>query len=62
MAYDLIVRNGTVIDGSGLPRYRADIAVAGGRIASIGRISARAEEEIDAAGWPDDLLREKAGS
>ena len=50
MAYDLIVRNGTVIDGSGLPRYRADIAVAGGRIASIGRISERAEEEIDAEG------------
>ena len=38
MAYDLVIKNGVVIDGSGLPRYRADVGVRHGRIASIGRI------------------------
>ena len=31
MTYDLIIKNGTVIDGSGLPRYRADVGVIGGK-------------------------------
>jgi N-acyl-D-amino-acid deacylase len=50
MAYDLVVRNGTVIDGSGQPRYRADVAVSKGRIASIGRIDERGSQEVDAEG------------
>src|SRR5215470_18154167 len=50
MQYDLIIRNGTVIDGSGMPRYRADIGIAAGRIASIGRLRDRAGEVIDAEG------------
>ncbi|HYB40581.1 MAG TPA: amidohydrolase family protein [Candidatus Methylomirabilis sp.] len=50
MPYDLLIRNGTVIDGSGLPRYRADIAVQHGRIAAIGRIREGAREVIDADG------------
>src|SRR5207244_657720 len=50
MAYDLIVKNGTVIDGSGLPRYRADVGVKNGRIASIGRIRESAREVVDAEG------------
>ena len=50
MAYDLVVRNGMVVDGSGLPRYRADVGVRHGRIVSIGRIRERAREEIDADG------------
>ena len=50
MAYDLVIKNGTVIDGSGLPRYRADIGVRRGRIASIGRIRERAREVLDADG------------
>lgn len=48
--YDLIIRDGTVIDGSGLPRYRADIGIIRGRIAKIGRIREAAKEVIDAEG------------
>jgi N-acyl-D-aspartate/D-glutamate deacylase len=50
MAYDLVIKNGMVIDGSGLPRYRADVGVRHGRIAAIGRIRERAREVIDADG------------
>src|SRR5579875_1852262 len=50
MSYDLIIRNGTVVDGSGLPRYRADVAIAQGRIAAIGKINESAKETIDAEG------------
>jgi N-acyl-D-amino-acid deacylase len=49
--YDLIVRNGYVIDGTGLPRRRVDVGVANGRIARLARLTeATASEEIDAAG------------
>src|SRR6266481_6221662 len=50
MPYDLVIKNGTVIDGSGLPRYRADVAVRHGRVAAIGRIREAAREVIDADG------------
>ena len=50
MAFDLVIKNGVVIDGSGLPRYRADVGVRGGRIVSIGRIRSGAREVIDADG------------
>jgi N-acyl-D-aspartate/D-glutamate deacylase len=50
MPYDLVIKNGTVIDGSGLPRYRADVAVRRGRVAAIGRIREAAREVIDADG------------
>jgi N-acyl-D-amino-acid deacylase len=51
MDYDLLVRNATVIDGTRAPRYVADIAVAAGKIAAIGRMdAARAAIEVDATG------------
>jgi N-acyl-D-amino-acid deacylase len=50
-AYDLIIRGGTVLDGSGNPRYDADIGVRGGFIANIGDLStATAKEVLDAKG------------
>src|SRR3984957_12128237 len=47
---DLIIRNGTVIDGSGDEPFVADVGVAGDRIVSVGRIKQRCGHEIDAAG------------
>ena len=49
MTYDLVIRGGTVVDGSGLPSYRGDVAVANGTIARIARnIRDAGREEIDA--------------
>jgi N-acyl-D-amino-acid deacylase len=48
--YDLIVRNGTIVDGSGMPAYRADLAIAGDRIVKIGRVEEAGATEIDAEG------------
>ena len=50
MALDLLIKNGTVVDGSGMPRYRADVGIRSGRIAEIGRIRNSAAEVIDAEG------------
>src|SRR5208282_3403809 len=49
MAYDLLIKNGTIVDGTGAPRFRADVAVAGDRIAAIGKISEGAKRTIDAS-------------
>jgi N-acyl-D-aspartate/D-glutamate deacylase len=49
--YDLIVRGGMLVDGTGLPRRRVDVGVRGGRIAALARLErASATEEIDADG------------
>ena len=48
--YDLIIRNGRIADGSGLPAFTADLAIHNGRVARIGRIEAEAAETIDAGG------------
>jgi dihydroorotase/N-acyl-D-amino-acid deacylase len=49
--YDIIIRNGRVIDGSGRPAFNADVAINGDRIARIGNLrAAKAKHEIDARG------------
>src|SRR5438552_10394206 len=50
MPYDLLIKNGMVVDGTGFSRYRADVAVKNGTIAEIGRINAAADRTIDADG------------
>lgn len=50
MTFDLVIRNGTIIDGTGAPRFAGDIAVQDGRIAAIGRMDAVATRTIDATG------------
>jgi N-acyl-D-aspartate/D-glutamate deacylase len=46
--YDMVIRNGTIVDGSGQPRYDGDVAINDGRITAVGRIGGRGAEEIDA--------------
>lgn len=50
MEYDIIIRNGRVIDGTGNPWYKADLYLQDSRIVSIGKINADARKEIDASG------------
>src|SRR5438876_112649 len=59
-AYDLVIRNARIVDGSGNPWYRADVGIKSGRIAKIGRIAASesfqtidAKDEIVAPGFID---------
>jgi N-acyl-D-amino-acid deacylase len=50
MSYDLLIKNGMIVDGSGFSRYRGDVAVEDGRIVEIGRIRSHANRIIDADG------------
>jgi len=50
MALDLIIRGGTIVDGTGAPRYQADVAVAQGRIVEVGKVRDSAARVIDGAG------------
>jgi len=50
MSYDIVIKNGMVVDGSGSARYRADVAIKGGKIAKIGRVNEKAKQTIDAEG------------
>src|SRR5689334_14462371 len=48
--YDLVIRNGTIVDGTGAPRVAGDVAIRGDRIAAVGSIPGRGTTEIDAKG------------
>ena len=50
MSWDLLIRGGRVVDGSGMPGYVADVAIRDGRIARIGRVTGGARRVIDADG------------
>ena len=50
MPHDLVIRGGTVTDGSGGPSYRADVAVRDGLIVELGKVADRGAQEIDADG------------
>lgn len=50
MSYDLLIKNGTIVDGTGAPKYKADVAVADGKITRIGTIDGDAKRVIDATG------------
>ncbi len=48
--YDVVIRGGDVVDGSGSPRVTADVAIAGGRVVEIGKVADQGRREIDASG------------
>ena len=49
--YDLVIRGGTIVDGTDIPRYRADLAIKDGRVVKVsGRINPGGAKEIDASG------------
>ena len=48
--HDLVIRSGTIVDGTGAARFVADVAINGGVITAVGQISASGREEIDATG------------
>jgi N-acyl-D-aspartate/D-glutamate deacylase len=48
--HELVIRGGTVVDGTGAPAATADVAVDGGRITEVGRVEARGHREVDADG------------
>ena len=50
MAYDIVIKNGTVIDGTGSQQRQADVAIQGDRIAEIGTVTGSAKRTINAEG------------
>src|SRR6266576_3083962 len=50
MAYDLLIKNGRIIDGSGMPAFRGDVAISNGRIVELGKMRGAAKRTIDADG------------
>ena len=50
MSYDLIIKNGKIIDGSGIPGFRGDVAISGGHIVGIGQVSGEARRVLNADG------------
>jgi len=50
MAYDLLIKNGRVVDGSGMPAFSADVGIRNGKIVDIGKLKGDAKRTIDAKG------------
>src|SRR5579884_191792 len=50
MPHDLLIKGGAIVDGTGAPRFTADLAVSRGRITAIGRLEGAARRTIDADG------------
>src|SRR5215475_3860336 len=50
MSYDILIRNGTVIDGTGHPGFTADVGIQGDRIVAVGSVSGETKQSIDATG------------
>ena len=48
--HDLVIRNGTVIDGTGTPRRQGDVAVSDGRVTAVGEVDGTGRQELDADG------------
>ena len=48
--FDLIIRGGTIVDGTGAKAYVGDVALKNGQILQVGKVNGKAEEEIDANG------------
>ena len=48
--YDIVIRNGRVLDGAGNPWILADVAIKDGKFARIGRVEGKGKQEIDARG------------
>ena len=48
MAYDLLIKNGRIVDGSGMPAFRGDVGIQNGKIAELGKLSGPAKRTIDA--------------
>src|SRR5436305_614138 len=50
MAYDLVIKNGLIVDGSGIPGFAGDLAIRGDRIAAVGKVDEPARRTGDADG------------
>ena len=48
--YDLLIKNGSIFDGTGSPAYVADVAAVGGEIVAIGKLDGQAASTVDASG------------
>ena len=48
--HDLVIRNGTIFDGTGVPGFEGDVAMSNGRVTEVGRVAGKGREEIDAKG------------
>src|SRR5947209_19989550 len=50
MAYDVLIKNGRIIDGSGMPAFHGDVAVKVGKIVEMGKLSGAAGQTVDVEG------------